>query len=97
TNGTPYSGTLTLTAGANLAAIAYGNGYASGSASSAVFVVNPPSGGGIAAAPSFSPDPAAAYTGSVQVTLASVTANASIRYTTDGATPTRTSGTFYSG
>jgi hypothetical protein len=37
------------------------------------------------------------YTGSVQVSLVTGTSGASIRYTTDGSTPTATTGTLYSG
>jgi hypothetical protein len=55
-----------------------------------------PNAGGPAAAPTFSPAPGT-YTGSQTVAISSATTGASIRYTTDGSTPTSTSGTLYSG
>jgi hypothetical protein len=48
-----------------------------------------------ALAPSFSPAPGT-YTGSVAVTLSTLSTGAAIRYTTDGSTPTETTGTVYS-
>jgi MYXO-CTERM domain-containing protein len=48
------------------------------------------------AAPVFSPAPGT-YTGAQNVTITSATSGASIRYTTDGSTPTETTGTLYSG
>jgi uncharacterized repeat protein (TIGR03803 family) len=49
-----------------------------------------------AAAPTFSP-PAGAYPSAQTVTIASTTPGASIRFTTDGSTPTETNGTIYFG
>jgi poly(beta-D-mannuronate) lyase len=49
-----------------------------------------------AAAPSFNPA-AGTYTGTQSVTIASASSGVSIRYTTDGSTPTATTGTVYSG
>ena len=48
------------------------------------------------AAPTFSP-PAGTYSGTQSVTISSATSGASIRYTTDGSSPTSTSGTLYAG
>jgi uncharacterized repeat protein (TIGR03803 family) len=48
------------------------------------------------AAPVFSPV-AGTYTSAQSVTITSATSGASIRYTTDGSTPTETAGTLYSG
>jgi hypothetical protein len=48
------------------------------------------------AAPTFSPG-AGTYTSAQSVTISTTTAGASIRYTTDGSTPTSTTGTVYSG
>jgi len=48
------------------------------------------------AAPSFSPA-AGLYTSAQSVTISTITSGASIRYTTDGSTPTSTTGTLYSG
>ena len=47
-------------------------------------------------APTFTPV-AGTYTGTQSVTISSVTGGVSIRYTTDGSTPTPTTGTVYSG
>jgi uncharacterized repeat protein (TIGR03803 family) len=49
-----------------------------------------------AAAPTFSP-PAGTYPSAQTVTIASTTPGASIRFTTDGSTPTETNGTIYFG
>jgi uncharacterized repeat protein (TIGR03803 family) len=48
------------------------------------------------AAPVFSPAPGT-YTSAQNVTITSATSGASIRYTTNGSTPTETTGTLYSG
>ena len=58
-------------------------------------VVNYPVSGPPVAAPVFNP-PAGTYTTAQTVTLSTATPGASIRYTTDGSTPTETSGTLYS-
>ena len=51
---------------------------------------------GQVASPSFSPAPGT-YSSAQSVTLSSASTGASIRYTTDGSTPTATTGTLYSG
>lgn len=51
---------------------------------------------GQVATPSFSPPPGT-YTSAQTVSISSSTAGAAIRYTTDGSTPTPTTGTLYSG
>ena len=48
-----------------------------------------------AAAPTFSPA-AGTYTSAQTVTISTTTSGASIRYTTDGSTPSETAGTLYS-
>ena len=48
------------------------------------------------ATPTFNP-PAGSYSSAQSVTISSTTAGASIRYTTDGSTPSETGGTVYSG
>lgn len=50
----------------------------------------------VVASPIFSPA-AGTYSGTQSVTISTSTAGASIRYTTDGTTPTSTTGTLYSG
>jgi kynurenine formamidase len=49
-----------------------------------------------AATPTFSPAPGS-YSSAPTVSISSATSGASIRYTTDGSTPTETTGTLYSG
>ena len=56
----------------------------------------PGSNNGPAAAPVFSPG-GGTYASAQSVTIASTTSGASIRYTTNGTTPTSTTGTLYSG
>ena len=51
---------------------------------------------GTVAAPTFSP-PAGTYTSAQSVTIATATSGATIRYTTDGTSPTATQGTLYTG
>jgi poly(beta-D-mannuronate) lyase len=51
---------------------------------------------GQVATPTFSPAPGT-YTGAQTISISSATAGASIRYTTNGSTPTPTTGTLYSG
>ena len=51
---------------------------------------------GAVAAPTFSPA-AGTYTSAQTVTISTTTSGASIRYTTDGSTPSETAGTLYSG
>ena len=53
-------------------------------------------GGGTVAAPTFSPA-AGTYSSAQNVTISTTTSGASIRYTTDGTTPTSSTGTVYSG
>jgi hypothetical protein len=52
--------------------------------------------GGSVSAPVFSPG-GGSYTSAQNVTISTATGGASIRYTTDGSTPTSTAGTIYSG
>jgi poly(beta-D-mannuronate) lyase len=55
-----------------------------------------PNAGGTVAAPTFTLA-AGTYTGPQNITIASSTSGASIRYTTDGSTPTSSTGNLYSG
>ena len=57
---------------------------------------DPPATGSTVATPTFSP-PAGSYGSAQSVTISTTTAGASIRYTTDGSTPSSTVGTPYNG
>ncbi len=92
TAGTLYSGTVTVGATQTLNAIAYGTGLADSAIGSAAYTINLP----VVATPTFSPV-AGTYTSAQTVTIATMTSGASIRYTTDGSTPSETAGTLYSG
>jgi uncharacterized repeat protein (TIGR03803 family) len=72
----------------------YGTTFSGGASNDGVVfqLMVPPA----AAAPVFSPG-AGTYTSAQTVTITSATSGASIRYTTDGSTPTETAGTLYSG
>jgi uncharacterized repeat protein (TIGR03803 family) len=89
THGTLYSGPVSLGPISTLKAIAYESGiFADSTVTSGNFVFD-------AVAPVFSPA-AGTYTSVQTVTITSSSTGASIRYTTDGSTPTETNGTLYS-
>jgi uncharacterized repeat protein (TIGR03803 family) len=71
----------------------YGTTFVGGTTGAGVIfqLIVPP----LVAAPAFSPA-AGTYTSAQTVTVTSTTSGASIRYTTDGSTPTETNGTLYS-
>jgi hypothetical protein len=89
TNGTVYSGPVSIGATITLKAIAYEVGLISSSVTSGTYTIK-------AVAPVFSPA-AGTYTSVQTVTITSATSGASINYTTDGSTPSATAGTIYSG
>jgi Chitobiase/beta-hexosaminidase C-terminal domain/Fn3 associated len=91
TTGTIYSGPVTISSNTTLEAIAYESGLADSPVSSGTYTFLPQT-----AAPVFSPA-AAIYTTVQNVTISTITSGASIRYTTDGSTPTETNGTPYTG
>jgi hypothetical protein len=91
TSGTVYSGAVTISATTTLKAIAYESGWTDSAVASAAYTIT-----GTVAAPVFSPG-SGNYASAQSVTIASATAGATIRYTTDGSTPTAASGTVYSG
>jgi AraC-like DNA-binding protein len=91
TNGTLYTGPVSIATTATLKAVAYENGFSDSPVTSGVYTINLP-----AAAPTFSPAPGT-YTSVQTVTIASATSGVSIRYTTDGSTPSEINGTLYSG
>jgi hypothetical protein len=89
--GTLYSGPIAVGSSTTLKAIAYAAGMADSPTISAPYTINAP-----VAAPVFSPG-AGTYTSSQTVSLSTTTLGASIRYTTDGSTPSATVGTVYGG
>ncbi len=94
THGTIYSGPVDINSTTTLEAIAYASGLTDSNVTSGAYtiaIVNPP-----ASAPVFSPA-AGTYSAAQNVTITSATGGASIRYTTDGSTPSETAGTLYSG
>ncbi|MBE0605157.1 MAG: chitobiase/beta-hexosaminidase C-terminal domain-containing protein, partial [Deltaproteobacteria bacterium] len=91
TVGTVYSGPVAVSATTTIRAIAYLTGWTDSAVSSAAYTIT-----GTVATPTFSPV-AGTYTTAQSVTLSTSTPGATIRYTTDGSTPTSTTGTVYSG
>jgi len=89
-SGTIYSEPVTISSSATLKAIAYTNGILDSSVSAATYAVT-----GAAAAPTFIP-PGGTYSNIQYVTILSATGDASIRYTTDGSSPSEVNGTLYS-
>jgi hypothetical protein len=85
--GTLYAGPVPISATTTFRAIAYKSGMADSSVSTAGYTYTPPT----VASPTFSPTPGT-FVGSTSVTIASTTSGASIRYTTDGSTPTSSVG-----
>lgn len=94
TTGTIHSGSIAISTTSTLKAIAYKNGMTDSSIASATYTIN--TGGGQVAAPSFSPG-GGSYSTAQNVTISTSTSGATIRYTTNGSTPTATSGSVYSG
>jgi sugar lactone lactonase YvrE len=93
TLGTLYTIAVPVNATATLKAIAYKSGLADSTVATAVYIINI---GGVVSAPAFSPA-GGTFTTSQSVTIASSTSGSSIRYTTDGSTPSEILGTLYSG
>ena len=92
TVGTLYSGPVSIGSTLTLKAIAFKTGSNDSTVTSAIYTINLPT----VAAPMFSPV-AGTYTSAQSVAITSSTSGASIRYTTDGSTPSATAGTLYSG
>ncbi len=93
TLGTLYTVAVPINATATLKAIAYKAGLADSAVATAVYIINI---GGVTSAPDFTPA-GGTFTSLQTVTIASATSGASIRYTTDGSTPSETIGTLYFG
>ena len=91
TTGTVYTGPVSLSSTATLRAIAYKSGFADSHVASGYYIVN-----SVVATPTFSPTPDMWKTSPLWITISS-TSGAAIRYTTDGSTPTTTTGTVYAG
>ncbi len=89
-SGTLYSAPVEISTSLTLKAIAYKPGWNTSEVASVAYTVN-----GTTQPPSFAPG-TGAYTSARNVTIASDTVGASIRYTTDGTTPTVSIGTLYS-
>lgn len=88
TTGVLYSAPFVVNASKTVKALAYKSGMTNSAVASAVFTIK-------VAAPTVSPA-AGTYASSVTVSLACATPGATIRYTTDGSTPSATLGTVYS-
>lgn len=89
TNGYIYTGAFKVKQSATLQVMAFSPLRANSTVASATYTI-------AAEAPAFSLA-AGSYTGTQTVSLSTATVGASIRYTTDGSTPTPTTGTLYSG
>src|ERR1035437_3189608 len=89
TVGTVCSGPVTVSTTTTLKAVAYASGLTNSGVATAVYNI-------LVATPSFSPA-GGNYLTAQTVTLSTTTAGATIRYTTDGSTPSDTVGTIYSG
>jgi hypothetical protein len=87
-----YSGSITLSTTTTIKAIAFKAGLTDSVITSGTYTITPPP----AAAPVFSPA-GGTFSTAQNVAITSATSGASIRYTTDGSTPTSTAGTPYSG
>lgn len=91
TNGTLYAGPVPVSETSILKAVAYRTGWTTSFVTSGLYVIGP-----VVPAPTFSPAPGT-YAEPQDISIATLAAGASIRYTTDGSTPTETTGTTYSG
>ncbi len=91
TAGTVYSSPVSVSVTTTLKALAYEAGFTDSTVSSATYTISTPT----VSAPTFSPA-AGTYTSAQTVTISSSTGGATIRYTTDGSTPSETAGTVYS-
>jgi poly(beta-D-mannuronate) lyase len=93
TAGTLYlTSPVAISSTTTLKAIAYETGFTDSTVSSATYTITLPQ----AAAPAFSPG-GGTYASAQTVSITSATGGTSIRYTTDGSTPSETAGTIYSG
>jgi regulation of enolase protein 1 (concanavalin A-like superfamily) len=91
TAGTLYSGPVTVSSTTTINAIAYKSGMTDSTVASAAYTI-----AASVVMPTFNP-PAGTYSSAQTVTISTTTSGASIRYTTDGSTPSETAGTLYNG
>jgi len=89
TTGTLYTNPVSITATSTLKAMAYKTGWTDSSVTSGAYTIT-----STGAAPIFDA-PAGLYTTAQTVTIITKTPDATIRYTTDGTTPSGTSGNIY--
>ena len=94
--GIPYSGPVNVSSSMTLKAIAYKAGMTDSTVASASYAIQTIQVAAQAVMPVFNP-PAGAYSSAQLVAIGTITAGASIRYTTDGSTPTSSTGIPYSG
>jgi hypothetical protein len=92
TVGTLYTAPVSVSSSETINAISYKTGMTDSAVASATYTISPPP----VSTPTFSPG-AGTYTTTQTVTISTTTSGASIRYTTDGSTPSATTGTLYSG
>ncbi len=90
--GTIYTGPITVSSDTTLQAIAYRSGQVTSKVQYAFYLIR--NGGNTVPPPSFSPAPGT-FSSAVTVTLGSTVTGSTIRYTTDSSTPTLTTGTVY--
>jgi 6-phosphogluconolactonase (cycloisomerase 2 family) len=90
-SGTVYTAPVHIADTLTLRAVAYRTGWTTSSVSSGQYTIAP-----LVAAPTFSPGPGI-YLVAQDVIIVTVTEGATIRYTTDGSTPSATNGTVYAG
>jgi uncharacterized repeat protein (TIGR02543 family) len=93
--GAVYSGPFSVVSTATIRAVAYLSGWTTSSVSIGTYTIQPPPPQTVSA-PTFSPTPTT-YAAAQSVYLSTATSGATIRYTTDGSTPTASYGTVYSG
>jgi hypothetical protein len=91
-NGTVYTTAISVSTPSTLKAIAYASGFSDSAVATAGYT-----SGGPAGAPTASPASGSMFTAPTAIQLTSSTPGASIRYTTDGSTPTQTAGILYGG
>jgi ribosomal protein L40E len=93
TTGTVYSGAVSVGSSQTLKARAFASGITDSDVASATYTINIPSK---VVTPAFSPT-GGSYSSAQSVTISCTTPSSAIRYTTDGADPTSTTGTVFSG